>query len=214
MRPQGFDMVSVVPTVDGHTVRLQQTNAKLRAGASAALMGVLAALIVVPQVALAVCALIEPQARAALSAHPASALQLALALAVWIGLVCWPLRKFILRAGLRRQIEIGFTGVAIRDDSTFGTRLSRESLSNFLGYAKHARTTHSGIRNELMLVHADAAKSLFLLALNDTASAAVETRLRDLGLTEVPARDLYRLPLWMGARPRPVTAEPLLLPSA
>ncbi len=212
MRPQGFDVVGVQP-VDGPTLRLQQKNAKLRAGASAALMGVLAALIVLPQVGLAAYALIVPETRAALAAHPAATLQLVIALAIWIGLVCWPLRKFILRAGLRRQIEISPAAVAVRDESAFGTRLNRESLSNFLGYARHARTTHSGIRNELMLVHADAAKSLFLLALNDAAAADVEDRLRQFGLTEVPARDLYRLPRWMGVRPGLATAEPALAPT-
>ena len=77
-------------------ITLKQSNPKLSRLPGLMLMTALAAMIVLPQVTLAAYAVASSNVRSALMDHPLVALQLAAALAVWVALVCWPLRNIVM----------------------------------------------------------------------------------------------------------------------
>ena len=173
------------------------------------LLASLAGAVVLPQIALAVHALSMAQTRAMILAHPLLALDLVLALAFWIGLFGWPLKRLASRLNWRREIEITRETVAVRDRKTFGDHSWTAPLNSYTGIAHHIRTSLSGIRHELVLVHPDSKQSVLLMVCEHIPAIDVARFCRLLGRPEVSAKALYRL-----AGPAQIPeAQPLLVPN-
>lgn len=215
MWPERFDCVVTVSAPDETTVRILQTNGTWSRLPGLALMAVLAGVVVAPQMAIAAFALAAPGARHAIAESPGVAVQLALALIVWIGLICWPLRVALSRVARRRSVEIAGGSVRVEDSNPFGREVWSAPLLQFSGVAHHIRTSISAVRHEVILAHPDRARSLLLSAGEHITEADVEAWSRTLAMPVAPASNLYRRSRsGPSAKRAPGTVEPVTLAAA
>lgn len=150
----------------------------------------------------------EPAIRAYLTERPVAVLQLGLGLLVWMALFAWPANRLLGSLVARRRVEITPAGVRVSERSLGGTRTWTAPLGHFEGLAHHTRTSLSGARHELILVHPDRARSLLVAIADRIDREDVEAMARLLGVAEVPARRLYataRAPRVPVAALRPAT---------
>ena len=118
-------------------------------------------------------------------------MQLVLAIGLSTVLFLLPLQRLLTRAGTRRLVEIAEGSVTVTDRGLVRTRAWSVPLASYRGIAHHARTGLSGVRHELILVHADPARHV-LLAIGPSLSAEVLVRTAGLlGLPIAHARELY-----------------------
>lgn len=172
-------------------MRMRQSNRTNSRLAGLGFMAVLAALIIGPQLGFIVYALATPAVRATIAEQPMMALEIALALTFWIGLVIWPLRDLLLRLARNRTVEISETTVSAADTHVFGTKAWTAPLSEYRGIAHHIRTSLSVARHELVLVHPDAKRSVLLRVSDNISEAETERMARLLGLPRIAASELY-----------------------
>jgi hypothetical protein len=154
---------------------------------------VLAAAVVLPQIALAAHALSSPELRAAVLAQPMVSPQLAIALAFWIGLFAWPRHGLYVRLTWRRTVEITNDRVAVADLVAFGQTTWSAPLASYKGIAHHIRSSLSGNRHELVLVHPDPKRSVLLMVADHLTDSDVARMTHLLRLPQLPAKELYRL---------------------
>lgn len=154
-------------------------------------MTTLAALVVVPQIALAGYALISPDIRQSLIDQPVAAAQLAVALMFWIALFAWPIKRLLGRINRHRDVEISQHRVCVRDQHLFGSRQWDVPLNSYRGIAHHIRSSLSGTRHELVLVHPDPAQTVILMTAPMISAADISRLMALLGLPEIAASELY-----------------------
>ena len=193
MRPEAFEYVAVANTGGSFPLRSSQGSSASSSLLRLTLVSSLAVLIVLSQLWLAVQALTSPDIRSAILARPIAAFELGVALAFWIGLFYWPLSALFKRVTWRRDVEITAERVAVRDIRTLGGGVWTAPLASYTGIAHHVRTSLSGTRHELILVHPTSARSVLLMVAEHIADADVARMSRLLGLPHVPAGDLHRL---------------------
>jgi hypothetical protein len=172
-------------------IRLEQ--ATLRTGIVLRLILLIPALaiVAVPLTMLAAHAVAEPTAWHYLTGHPLTAMQILLAIGLCIVLFVLPLRRLLARAGATRVVEIGAGTVAVTDRGLLRTHAWSTPLAGYRGVAHHVRTGLSGVRHELILVHAEPARHV-LLAIGPSLSAEALARTAGLlGLSVIQARELY-----------------------
>jgi hypothetical protein len=162
MQQQDSDPIEISGTSYQLPLTIKQSEPKLARLPGLLLMSTLAALIVVPQIGLGIYALASPDLRAALADHPVAAVELAVAFAFWAGLVCWPLRNIIVALTTDRLIDIRDGYVTVVDKTPFSTHGWRMPLATYDGVALYLRTSLSGVRREVVLVHPNSARSLIL----------------------------------------------------
>ncbi|MET0640525.1 MAG: hypothetical protein ABWZ19_10960 [Hyphomicrobium sp.] len=172
---------------------IRQSNAKLAKVPGLVLMTVLAALIVLPQLGFAVYALSSPEVRNALILHPVVAVELALALVFWAGLIVWPLRKLVMALISDRLVDIRDGDVKVVDRTPFSTSLWQTPLASFEGVALHSRSSLSGVRQEAILIHPNRSRSIILMAAERIDSSEFDRLCRALNMPVVPAEWLYDL---------------------
>ena len=149
-----------------------------------------AAILLAPFSLLAAQAAQDPIAFLSAVHGPATALQLALALIVAVAFVALPARNILRRARLPRRIVVADGQVsALQADGA--TLAWVEPVSAYRGVAHHVRTSLSGARHEIVLVHADPAKSVVLQTADRIAQPQLDAMARLLGLAEVSARTMY-----------------------
>jgi hypothetical protein len=199
MRQQAFEVIAVSDNAYRLPITIRQTNSKLGKLPGLVLMSVLAALIVLPQLGFAVYALTSAEVRVALFDHPRVAVELALALALWVGLIIWPLRNILIALISDRLVEIRDGAVMVMDRTPFSTMVWQTPLASFDGVALHTRTSLSGVRQEAVLVHPNRNRSVILMAAERIGNGEFESLCEILNLPVVPAGRLYDL----GDKPRP-----------
>ena len=116
MRPEAFEIVDVTSGVEGLPLLSQQSSSRPAGILNLALLSSLAAVVVIPQLALAVHALSMAPTRALIVARPLLALELAIAICFWIGIFGWPLKRLISKLNWRRDVVITRERVAVRPD--------------------------------------------------------------------------------------------------
>ena len=193
MRPEAFERVELAINNGALPLRSAQGSPQSSSFVRLAGLALLAAAIVVPQLALAGYALASPEIRAAILTQPVAAFQFAAALLFWLALFGWPLKALYPRLTWRRDVEITSEQVAVRDSRAFGRGAWSAPLSSYSGVAHHVRASLSGTRHELILVHPDRAKSVLLLVAEHITDAEVQRMSRLVGRPTVPAGVLYRL---------------------
>jgi hypothetical protein len=154
-------------------------------------MSILAALIILPQLGFAVYALASDSVRSTLMRHPIVAVELALALAFWAGLILWPLRNILLALMSDRFVDIRGGEVRVVDQTPFSTRHWQAPLASFEGLALHTRSSLSGARQEVVLVHSNKNRSIIVLAAERIAGSEFDRLCQTLRLPPVPATRLY-----------------------
>jgi hypothetical protein len=204
MPQAALDIVASNPLFDRLPFSVEQKSSR----ASAVIM----LLLLVPAVAtlLVPVGLIAAFATPALWAameRPAAALQVVLGLGVWTVLFVLPAKRILQRFGTARDVRIEQGLVTVREQAAFRSRVWTAPLSDFSGIAHHVRSTLSGVRHELILVHRQRPKSVLLHAGDRIPQSTIESAAALLGMPHVPAGELYRL---RAARRTPSTSAPVL----
>jgi hypothetical protein len=189
----GFDHIVPAQAPEELPIRLEQSI--LRTGVVLRLLLLIPALAVVafPLTLFAAHAVAEPSAWQFLAGHPLATAQIVLAVALCAVLFVFPLQRLLVRAGARRVVEIAAGTVTVTDRSLLRTRMWSVPLASFRGVTRHVRTGLSGVRHELVLVHADPARDV-LVAIGASISAETLARAAALlGLPEIHTRAPYGL---------------------
>jgi hypothetical protein len=182
MQQQSPEHVEISSEAYRLPITLRQSEPKLARLPGLLLMSTLAALIVVPQIGLAVYALASAELRAALAAHPIAAVELAAAFTFWAGLVCWPLRNIIIAMASDRIIDIRDGEVMVVDRTPFSTHGWRMPLTTYSGVTVHLRTSLSSVLREVVLVHPDPRRSVILATAEQIGKPEILELCRILGL--------------------------------
>lgn len=192
MRPQVFECVELKSAADTLPLRSSQTAPRAANAVHLGLMSLLAGAIVLPQIAFAGYALASPQLRTVIAGQPLIALQLVVALIVWIALFALPLSGLFSRLTSRRNVEITPEYVAVSDAGAFGTSNWTAPLPSYKGVAHHIRSSLSGNRHELVLVHPDPRHSVLMLVADHLSDTDVNRMANLLRMPQIPASELYR----------------------
>jgi hypothetical protein len=200
MRPEAFERVELRSGVEAFPLLSEQSSSRPGGIFNLALMSVLAAAIVLPQLALAVHALSLDETRALILSRPLLALDMALAIVFWLALFAWPLKRLVAGLNWRRNIEITRDAVAVRDDTVFGPATWTAPLKDYIGIAHHVRTSLGTARHELVLVHPERGRSVLLLAREHISDVEVRRFCRLLGQPEISPKAMYRLRRPVAAR--------------
>lgn len=185
-----FDRLSEEPTLDVLPIRMEQSNARSVTVSRLLLLSPALVLLAVPMLVGAHVATV-PEAMSAVSEHPMAALQVLVGCLLWAALIAIPLTQAVCRLHARRHIVIDEAGVAVTETSLAGSRSWSVPLASYRGVAHHVRTSVSGMRHELILVHPDPKRSVLLTMKDRLTQTSVEKAKQLLGLPEVPARTIY-----------------------
>jgi hypothetical protein len=191
MPPEGFECVDVILGPEALPLQSQQGSATGPGVMHLALLASLAAAVVVPQFGLAGYALQSPEIRQMILDQPLVTFQLAITMAFWICLFAWPLKGLVTHLTTRRSVEITSDRVSVIEARAFGTSTWSAPLSSYKGVAHHIRSSLSGTRHELVLVHPEAKKSVLLVAANEISTAEIGRMAELLRLPQVPPSVLY-----------------------
>ena len=194
MRPEAFESVEVLSESSALPMRSRQSSPWSSSLFHLALMTGLAGSVVVPQLTLALKAMAAPDTRSLILSNPLFATELVLAIGFWIALFAWPLKRLAVRLNWRRELEITPESVAVKDHKAFSQHVWNAPLNSYLGIAHHVRTSLSGTRHELILMHPQKDLSVLLMVSEHISAADIARFSKLLQLPEVSAIDLYALP--------------------
>ncbi len=133
----------------------------------------------------------NPAARAVIGEQPQTAVMLLIALAFWGVLLGWPVKRIAGAVARLRTISIFNGTVQVSDSDVFAEDKWREPVSAFAGVAHNVRSSLSGVRHELVLVHLDREKSVMLAMAPRFAQSDIDAMCRLLNVGEVPSKLLY-----------------------
>jgi hypothetical protein len=187
----GFDQVTPATALEELPIHLEQSTSHASVVLKALLLVPALAAVAVPLALLGAHAIAEPAAFTLLTDHPVTALQIGLGLTLWCALFVWPLRLVLARAGTARVVDITADRVRVTDRGPLRSATWSEPLGCYRGVAHTVRTSLSGVRHGMILVHADPRRHV-LLAVAPSMPQSLLTRAASLlRLPEIAARDLY-----------------------
>lgn len=131
----------------------------------------------------------DPTARAILSARPLIGVQLLIGLVVVVGTFGWPLAHFARRGLERRRITIDGETVHYEASGLFGRRSWSEPVAHYTGLTQRVRTSLSGARHVVVLVHRRPSRSVHLPLAPETSAEALLSVARLFVLAEIPSRE-------------------------
>lgn len=134
-----------------------------------------------------------PAARAIVAQQPMLALQILAAIAFCAFLLGLPLKRLLDRLAVRRTVEIDNAMVTVTEGKNFRTWVWTAALNSFVGITHHVRTSLSGTRHELILVHPERKKSVLVGVADRMLQEDIDRVAALLGQTVVPPKELYRL---------------------
>jgi len=137
-------------------------------------------------------ALSEPEAVNIALAQPMATLQIVAGLLLLSALVLVPVRRLIADIGRGGTIEIDGGVVRVAERGLFSSRTFTEPLEAYRGTAHRVRTTVSGIRHELVLVHPDVRRDVVIALDRLEPAVAPASMMARLGLPEIAAGDISR----------------------
>ncbi len=122
----------------------------------------------------------------------ATSVQLGLALVLWAVVFVVPLAQRTRQLGKSRSVSIEDDLVKVTDCGLFGDKTWVQPLSAYRGIAHHVRSSLSGTRHELLLIHPDPACSLLLRAADKINQAEIDELGILLGCREIAPQVFYR----------------------
>lgn len=147
-------------------------------------------------------ALSEPEAVTLAMARPMVTLQIVAGLLLLATLVLVPARRLLARAIHTGEVEIDDRLVRVSEHGYLARRSFAEPLDAYRGIAHRIRTTLSGIRHELILVHPDARRDVVIALDGARADLTPADLMERLGLPEIAANDIRRARQVASARSR------------
>jgi hypothetical protein len=133
--------------------------------------------------------------------NPLAAAQVVAGLGLWTALFIVPARRLLQRFGSHRSVRIEGGMVSVSDRAVLGSRSWQAPLDEFSGIAHWMRSSLSGVRHELHLVHPDPRKSLRIHRADHISQATIDAAEALLGLRPVPVVAQPRLGVREGLRP-------------
>jgi hypothetical protein len=118
--------------------------------------------------------------------NPLAATQVVAGLGLWTALFIVPARRLLQRFGSQRSVRIEGGVVSVSDGTVLGWRSWQVPLDEFSGIARRLRSSLSGVRHELHLVHADPRKSLLIHRADHISQATIDAAGALLGLPPIP----------------------------
>lgn len=153
----------------------------------------------------------DPAARAIVAGDPALGLQLGLGLAILLAMFGWPLASLARGALLKGRITIDKGVVYGVERGIFGVRDWIEPLAAYSGVRHRVRSSLSGVRHEIWLVHPQHRRCVLLATAPRISDDAVADAARLFGLAEIPSREAVSFASERGfqpyAEPQPRLAE-------
>ena len=212
MRHADYDSVFPQLSLDALPVTFVERSSQSTLVIKALLLGPMSVLVALPLVMIGMDVIAAPASAAIPTVSPLVAAQLAAALIVWTALFIVPLGKVLARLGRSRTVRIDRDSVQLTTRGHLGKRHEIVRLASYRGVAHRVRTTLSGARHEIVLVHADPQRSVLLAVADRIGDTQVAHMADALGLPQVAARDLqarkWKLPALSMQHP------PMAAPSA
>ncbi len=147
--------------------------------------------------------------RAVLAERPQAALYLLLGLGFCAMLFGWPLVRIVKSLGRSRTIDIDAGTVSVTERAFGRTQRWSEPLTQFAGVSHQVRSSLSGVRHELTLVHADPSRAVLLAVAQRISQDQVDRVARALNVAEIPSREAAKLTFLRGL-PAPAGLQPRL----
>jgi hypothetical protein len=141
--------------------------------------------------------------------NPMAAAQVTVGIAMWTGLFIVPVWRLLQRFGGRLSVHIEGGMVTVRERALARSSTRQMPLSAFAGIAHHVRSTLSGVRHELYLVHPKRGQSLLIHSADTISAATIDGLGALLGLPTIPAAGLYRFGVRAAAVPAAALVPPL-----
>jgi hypothetical protein len=120
-----------------------------------------------------------------------TALAIGAGLLLWIGVFAWPFLARVGRAGCDRTIEITGTMVTVTDQGWLAAQTWQEPLSAYTGLSHRVRSSLSGTRHELLLMHVNSSRTLLLRVAPRIAQSELDETAMLLGCREIAPRVIY-----------------------
>lgn len=124
--------------------------------------------------------------------NAATSAQLGIALVLWALVFVLPIARRARQLGLTRTISIAGDRVNVTDRSLLGNKTWVQPLSAYRGVAHHVRSSLSGTRHELLLIHPNPSYSLLLRAADKINQAEIDELGIILGCREIAPQVFYR----------------------
>lgn len=198
MRATDFETILPDAPLASLPVRLEQTPSRAAPFLLAALAAPAAAVSLAPFALLAEHLTRDPSL---IADRPVTSAGLIAALVVWIGVFLWPIAVRSGRASSSRLIVVTDTHIVVTDRGWLGERTWREPISAYSGISHRVRSSLSGTRHELILLHADPSRSVMLRAAPRIAQGEIDHVAALLGCREIAPRVIYAT---FGVSPEPV----------
>lgn len=175
---------------DAHLVRVVRSKTRWSAMLGLATAGLMAIGLFGGMFLLTSHALSTPDAIDLALSQPMTTLQGIVGLLMLSALLFVPVRRLAEEAGSRGLVEIDGGMVRVSEEGLFSARRFREPLDAYSGIAHRVRTTLSGVRHELVLVHPDARRDVVIALDRMEAVVTPASMIARLGLPEIAARDI------------------------
>jgi hypothetical protein len=124
--------------------------------------------------------------------RPETSVLLGFALIAWALLFGWPILRSATRFGQKRLIEIGHDRVKVREGLAGRGRTWSEPIAAYIGIAHHVRSSLSGTRHELLLIHPQSSRSLLLRAADNINQTEIDRLAVLLSCREIAPQMFYR----------------------
>jgi len=190
MPQSALEIIGSEQRLDTLPLHLTQRFSRSAAVARLTLLVPAILLVLVPVSFLAV----STNALAQFSARPVDALVAGVGVALFSCLFGVPFSRAIKALVSQRTVRIEAGAVTVEDRGLFGLTTWTLPLTAYRGVAHVVRTSLSGARHELVLVHPSRRRQVLLCASEKLSDTDLDRASRLLSLPLVPANDLYRWP--------------------
>jgi hypothetical protein len=204
MQLSAIDRITPATPIDQLPIRLELVGSRGSLVIASMLTMAAAALLMTPFALVGSLAAFQPEAFLNADVSLLAGLQLAAAFSMALVLLVFAIRRVRMAWGRSATVEIGYGVVAVNERRFGMTHRWAVPVSDFLGVAHNVRSSLSGSRHELVLVHPDPSKHVLLGLAPVMPQQQIDRVVILLGLLEIPARSIRGKGLMRAASPQPV----------
>lgn len=188
MRPAAIDRTTPpMPDFSKATIRIEQFPARRSGSALLAFLVLAALLLLSPFFLIVSTALASQGLRETVATQPLAVAQVLTGLTFWLVLFGFPIYRLLDSVTRSRIVEIAHGRLTVTDRS-FGREATWQvPIAAFSGVAHNLRTSLSGVRHELILVHPQRERSVLLAMANTLNTSDLNRVCTALGLPEMSA---------------------------